>query len=336
MIEPSTNNFLVALGLFIILYTARFLFLIFFSDCDAQTYFSRVSTRAFCGKVAWITGASSGIGEALAHRLAREGALLVLSSRSKEDLERVAASLPCSRDNVDILPIDFTADTAVLERLAETVPEMHGRLDFIFNNAGVSQRSSAADLDIEHVRHMFDIDFFAQAAITRACLPALRESPGGPGLIINTLSIAAIVNTPLRSTYCAAKAAMAAYFTCLELEEPLIRVVNIFPGSVRTRICINAMGKGGKRHGKTDPNIENGLDADRVADRMLAAVSAGLHKAWIARPKELNTVRVATAFPALWRPISMKIKDEYRRKIEGTPAATAGDMDKDTDKDKDA
>lgn len=330
MIDATPQNLFLALCLLALLYILRFLFLLLVSDCDIPTYSARISSRSFRGKVAWITGASSGIGEALAHHLAREGALLILSSRRTDALERVADALPCSRDNVAILPLDLSADDAVLENVAASVAEVHGRLDFLFNNAGVTQRSSVRELDMQHVRRMCDVNFLGQLAITRACLPALLESPGGQGTIVNTLSIAAIVKTPLRSTYCASKAAMAAYFTCLELEEPMLRVVNIYPGSVHTPICYSAMMKGGKTYDRMDPNIENGLDANRVADRMLAAVSSGLHRAWIARPKELNAVRLASAFPALWRRISFRLQDGYRKTIENAPQTPVESKDKDS------
>lgn len=319
MIDPTPTNLLLALCVLFSISLLRYVLLLLISDCDLRTYSSRVSSRTFRGKVAWVTGASSGIGLALAHRLAREGALLILSSRRSDVLEEVADSLPCRRDNVAVLPLDLAADVSVVEEIAKHVAEVHGRLDFVFNNAGISTRASAADLEIEYVQKVLHVDFVAQAALARACLPALREAPGGSGTIVNTVSITAFLHTPLRSSYSAAKSALAAYFTCLELEEPRVRVVNVYPGSVRTPICHSAMAKGGKTYGRTDPNIEMGLEPERVADRMLAAVSAGLPNAWIARPKELNCCRVVQAFPKLWRPISFKLADGYRREVEEAP-----------------
>lgn len=319
MIDPTPTNLLLALCALFSLSLLHFLFLLLGTDCDLLTYYSRVSSRTFRGKVAWVTGASSGIGLALAHRLAQEGALLILSSRRSDVLEQVADSLPCRRDNVAVLPLDLAADVSAVEEVARHVAEVHGRLDYVFNNAGISTRASASDLEIEHVQKVLHVDFVTQAALARACLPSLREAPGGPGTIVNTVSVAAFLYTPLRSSYSAAKSALASYFACLELEEPRIRVVNVYPGSVRTPICNNAIAKGGKLYGRTDPNIEMGLEPERVADRMLAAVSAGLPNAWIARPKELNCARVAQAFPKLWRSISFRLADSYRRTMEEAP-----------------
>lgn len=210
------------------------------------------------------------------------------------------------------------ADYHVIETAAAEVPEIFGRLDFVFNNAGRSTRVSANDLHVAQVADLIKLDFLSHVALTRACLPALREAPGGSGTIVNTLSIAAMVLTPLRSSYCAAKSAMAAYFGALALEEPRVSVVNVYPGSVRTDISYHAMVQDGKSFGKMDQNIEMGLEPDRVADRMLAAVANKASRAWIARPKELMAVRVSQAFPSVWAFLAKRMAAGYRAKIEDT------------------
>lgn len=288
------------------------------SDCDLHTYNLRTPPRYFTGKVAWITGASSGIGLALAKRLAKEGALLILTSRRHQALEQAAASLPCPPYNVHILPLDLMADYQVIEAAAAEVPEVFGRLDFVFNNAGRSTRVSADDLQVAKVADLLRLNFLSHVALTRACLPALREAPGGSGTIVNTLSIASMVLTPLRSSYSASKAALAAYFGSLALEESRVSVVNVYPGSVRTAISYHAMVKDGKSFGKMDRNIEMGLEPDRVADRILAAVANKTSRAWIARPKELMVVRLSQAFPTLWAFLARRMAEGYRKKIEDT------------------
>lgn len=299
----------------LLLYLLRRLLLLVVTDCDVRTYTARVNPADFRGKVAWVTGASSGIGRALAVRLAREGALLILSSRREDALAAVADALPCPPGNVHVLPLDL-ADLPAVEAAAAAAPRIFGRLDFVFNNAGVSTRASAAQLAPADVARVLQLNFFGPVALARACLPALRETPGGRATIVNTASIASIVHTPMRSSYCASKAALVSYFECLRLEEKHVRVVNVHPGSVRTAISHNAVGVDGKKHDKADPNIEAGLEPDRVADRMLAAISAGQPHAWIARPKELTAVRIAAAFPRLWAWIAARRAEPYRRSIE--------------------
>lgn len=214
--------------------------------------------------------------------------------------------------------MDLATDLNIIEKAANEVPEIFGRLDFVFNNAGRSMRATAAELHTQYVGDLMHLDFLSQVAMARACLPALREAPGGSGTIVNTASIAALFHTPLRSSYSAAKSALVAYFECLALEEPSISVVNVFPGSVKTPICYNALIKDGKSFGRTDDNIENGLDPDRVADRMLAAVANKSKRAWIARPKELMCVRVSQAYPRIWAFLAQRLAAGYRKKVENT------------------
>lgn len=305
------------------LYVFRYILHLLISDCDLHTYSSSPNPSHYHGKVAWITGATSGIGLALATRLSREGALLILTSRREAVLNEVADNLPCPRASVHILPLDLTNIPAV-EAAAERISDIFGRLDFVFNNAGVTSRASAADLDVVHVRQIFELDFFAPVALARAVLPALRENPGGCGTVVNISSIAALVPTPLRSSYSAAKSALVSYFECLRLEEKDVRVVNIYPGSCRTPISMNAIVTGGKPYGRMDENIANGLLPSRVAECTLAAISAGRPWAWIAGPKELTAVRISQAFPSLWAFISAKlVADTDRSNSENAPAEEA-------------
>lgn len=294
----------------------RRIYRFFAGDCDLKTFRSRINPRTFQGKVVWITGASSGIGAALAHQLATLGALLILSSRNEEKLNQLAQQLPCVKENIFVLPLDLSTKVSHIEEVASNVSAIFGRLDYVFNNAGISSRATASDLEMDGVRNLFQVNFFSPIALTRACLRALREAPGTRGTIVNTISIAAIVHTPLRSPYSSSKAALAAYFNCLALEEPNVRVVNIYPGSVKTLIAHNAIMAKGQRFNRPDPNIEAGLKTDRVVDRMLAAVSSGVSEAWIARPRELMSVRLATWFPGIWSVIAANRANSYRSSIE--------------------
>ncbi|KAI0565181.1 short-chain dehydrogenase [Gracilaria domingensis] len=297
---------------------AHRVFRFFTGDCDLKTLSARINPRTFRGKVAWITGASSGIGAALAVHLAKHGALLILTSRNEEKLNELADQLPCPRDFVHVLPLDLSSKISHVEDVASSVPPIFGRLDYVFNNAGITCRSTAFDMEMEGVQKMMQINFESAVALTRACMRSLREAPGGGGTIVNTVSIASILHSPFRAPYCASKAALTAYFDCLHWEEPNIRVVNVHPGSVRTPIAHNALVPGGKLYGKSDARIDAGLDPGRVADRMLAAVSSGLTSSWIAKPSELMFTRIAAWLPDLWSAIAAKRAESLRRSIEGS------------------
>lgn len=286
-------------------------------DCDLRTQSAKVNPSSFKGKIIWITGGSSGIGAELARQLAGYGAKLILTSRREDVLLDLARTLPCPRENIHILPLDLASDVSIIEEVARTVPSIFGGIDYLFNNAGRSTRVSAQDLDIKYVQDIIHLNFVAPIALARAILPALRESPGG-GAIVNTSSIAAYLSTPLRSSYSSSKAAIVAYFRCLDLEEPNVDVINIFPGSVNTPISINAIAKDGKAFGRSDVNIIAGLKVERVADRMLAAVSVRLKSSWIAKPKELTATRLANYLPSVWEVIAVKRTQSYRRAIESS------------------
>lgn len=311
----------------------------FASDCDVRTAAAVLDGRRFHSRVVWITGASGGLGHALCHLLARHGALLILSGRNRKSLETLAQSLPCPSNHVYILPFDFNHSSAShLSYIASQVPHIFGRLDLLLNNAGVSTRAAALEVKPEVIEQILRLNLVVPVILAQACVPALTANPASPGIIVNTLSIAALFATPLRAPYGAAKAAAAAYFDALRLElalsarkqaaqtghpylsSPSLRVLNVYPGSIKTGIACNALTFDGKPYGRSAPNIEAGLHPDRVADRILAAVSANnIEHAIIARPKELMMTRLATWFPSLWPRLSASLAstsehyESYRR-----------------------
>jgi dehydrogenase/reductase SDR family member 7B len=152
----------------------------------------------FAGKIVWITGASSGIGEALAAAFAREGAQLVLSSRRVEELERVRSGL-ARPDEHFCLPLDL-AQSDTFPALSARVLEKFGRVDLLVNNGGVSQRALAADMLLEVERTMMEVNYFGTVALTKAVLPSMLARRAGHLVVIS--SVMGYVGTPGRSTYC--------------------------------------------------------------------------------------------------------------------------------------
>lgn len=292
-------------------FTPRLLWLLRLPRCDYATHNLSLPT-SLANRVVWITGASSGIGLALAHVLASRGARLILTSRSADALRAVAATLPCPSSRIAILPADLSSATpdalATLAHDATHAFEDLGpapRLDFLFNNAGQSSRAVAADMRVEDIARQLALNFTSPVALALAALPALRASDVGS--IINTSSIASLISTPLRAPYCASKAGLSRFFECMRLEmtiekaEDRVRIVDVCPGSVKTRIAHNAMTKEGAVHGKEDGNIEAGLDAEFVAERMVAAAVAGSEIVWLAKGKEMIAVYLAWYVPVVWR-----------------------------------
>ncbi|MFN3552245.1 MAG: SDR family NAD(P)-dependent oxidoreductase [Novosphingobium meiothermophilum] len=223
---------------------------------------------AFAGLVVWITGASSGIGAALARALAREGALLVLSGRNEAALAEVADQ--CG--DALVLPFEAT-DYAAAARAADQAWAWQGRVDMLVNNAGISQRSLAVNTAFPVYERIIAVDLLAPIALTQAMLPRMAER--GSGRIVMVSSIAGKVGSPMRTGYSAAKFGLFGYSDALRAEVAGLglKVHVIAPGSIRTDVSRNAVTADGSRRGISDAAIENGLDPDQAARQMLDAIA---------------------------------------------------------------
>ena len=219
----------------------------------------------------WITGASSGIGAALARAYAARGCRLVLSGRNEAALAAVAAQ--CGVEHL-LLPFD-AADFAAAQTAADTAWNWSGGIDVLVNNAGISQRSLAQDTDFAVYQQMIAVDLLGPIALTQALLQ--RMVARGSGQLIMMSSLAGKIGSPLRSAYSAAKHGLIGYADALrvELDHAGIRVVVVTPGSVRTDVSRNALTADGSRRGESDQAIDTGLDPDDFAKRVLEAIDAG-------------------------------------------------------------
>jgi len=158
--------------------------------------------RFFNGKVIWITGASSGIGEELARQFSSFNTKLILSSRRKEELERVKASLNINPDYVYILPLDLS-DPETLPEKAMEAEAAFGRIDILVNNGGVTQRAMVMETPLEVDRRIMEINYFSGVILTKAVLPGMLER--GYGRIVAISSVTGKFGFPLRSSYAASK-----------------------------------------------------------------------------------------------------------------------------------
>jgi dehydrogenase/reductase SDR family member 7B len=224
------------------------------------------------GKVAWITGASSGIGEAMAKTFVARGGACVLSGRNIDELERVAGE--CGRDTCLILPFD-TLDFAKLPDMVERAWSFRGNIDVLVNNAGISQRSLAVDTDFAVYEQIVGVDLLAPIALTQALLPHLISR--GSGQLVMISSVAGKAGVPMRTAYCAAKHGLIGYADSLrsEVAGQGVKVLVVTPGSVRTNVSRNALSADGRARGESDKAIENGIDPTEVARLIWDAVAAG-------------------------------------------------------------
>lgn len=242
-------------------------------------------------RVVWITGASSGIGEALALRMAERGARLVLSARNQAELERVASA--CDHKGATgtfVLTLDI-ADHAALKGKADQVLEHFGHIDFLLNNAGVSQRSFCIDTAFTVYEQMFNINVLGQIALTQAVLPAMVNR--GEGHIAVTASVAGKVGAPQRTGYCAAKHAVMGFFDALrtEVASDGIRVTTITPGFIRTNVAVNALNSAGEPTGKEDPHIADGMDVGECAQAIMEGFASGLPEIAVGSGFEMDLVK---------------------------------------------
>jgi short-subunit dehydrogenase len=227
-----------------------------------NTYFNQ--------KVVWITGASSGIGEALALELSKAGASLVLTARRPEELQRVKQSTGLPDERVMVLPLDVTKFELANEKAAEIINRF-GRIDIMVHNAGISQRSFVRDTTLDVYQRIMDVDFFSTVALTKAVLPYMSQQKSGQFIVIS--SVAGKVGTPMRSGYNAAKHALHGFYDSLRAEvfEDNIRVTVVCPGYIKTNVSMNALDSQGRKYGQMDINQEKGMPADICARKILNA-----------------------------------------------------------------
>lgn len=233
---------------------------------------------SFQGKTVWITGASSGIGAALAAAFAAEGARLIVSGRRREALEEVAGRV----GNARVLPFEATDWAALPAAVAAAGP-----VDILVNNAGISQRSLAVDTKPEVYRAVIETDLLAPIWLTQLVLPQMVERRSGD--IVGISSVAGRLGTVLRTGYCAAKHGLIGYLDALraEVEQAYgIAVTTVLPGSVRTNVAVNALQADGSARGESDANIDAGMDPAECARRILDGMAAGQREIIVAEGGE--------------------------------------------------
>lgn len=254
----------------------------------------------FEGQTVWITGASSGIGEALAGVFARLGATLVLSARREAELERVRAALPRA-DAHRVVAFDVADEEAVVGAAREVLAG-GTRLDLLALNAGISQRALARDTALAVDRRLFDVNFFGPVALAKAVLPAFRAQGGGRLVVVS--SLVGKVGTPLRSGYAASKHALHGFFESLALEEHAagVRVTMAMPGFIRTPLPTTALTGDGSPQGHMDRAQLEGMAPGECAERIVRGVLRGRDEV-VVGGRERLVVPLARLSPGLVRRI---------------------------------
>lgn len=252
---------------------------------------------AFKDKVIWITGASSGIGEALTYALHKRGAKLILSSRRGEALKEVKEN--CSGDSSDIHILTLNlAKTNELSSKAQEALSIYGHIDYLFNNGGISQRSEAVDTKLEVTQKVMDINFMGSVALTKAVLPSMIERKHGH--IVVTSSVMGKFGTRLRSSYAASKHALHGYFDCLrqEVYGDNIQISLVCPGFIKTDVTKNALEGDGTKHNKMGKGQKKGMSPNDFAEKLLPKIAKKKDEIYIGG-KEITGIYLKRWVPSL-------------------------------------
>jgi len=260
----------------------------------------------FSGKVAWITGASSGIGESLVHEFVKNGATVIASSNDLPGLEKVKAECGSKSGMVHCIPFDL-ADTDGIDKIVEQQVNALGRIDFLLNIGGISQRARIDETPMWLDRKIFEINYFGTIALSKAVLPYMVRQQSGH--ILATSSISGRFGFPLRSAYSASKQALHGFIETLYLENKKynIKASVIIPGRVRTAISFHALDGQGKEHGKLDDGQAKGVTPQQAAETIIRGILRNKREILVGK-SELIMLHIRRYCPWLFFRIADKIK----------------------------
>lgn len=257
------------------------------------------------GKVVWITGASSGIGEALAYELAERGATLVLSARRETQLERVRSACQDSGAHM-ILPLDLGESESFAAALA-SVLDRYGNIDTLINNGGISQRGTAVETQLEVDRRIMEVNYMGTVALTKAVLPSMLAR--GSGQIVVISSLMGKIGTPMRSAYAASKHALQGFFDCLraEVHDQGVNVCVVCPGYIDTEVTQNALNADGSTHGKPGHRSDRSMSPATFAKRCVDVMERREDERMIGG-REVLAAKFGPIFPRVYNFLVRKVK----------------------------
>lgn len=260
----------------------------------------------FQNKVIWLTGASSGIGEALAYEFARQGAKLILSARRKEELNRVRGNcIPQAHANIQIIPLDL-AQPETLKLSTEVAIQIFGHIDILINNGGISQRSLTKDTTLEVDRQIMEVDYFGSIALTKYLLPHFLKQKYGH--YVTVTSVNGKLGIPRRSGYAASKHALHGFFDSLRAElwkeSKNIHVTLVCPGWINTNLSIAALLGDGSPQNKKDETHKKGMHPAKFARKMIRAIEKKKQEVYIGGGKEVLAIYLKRFVPGLFSKIA--------------------------------
>lgn len=262
----------------------------------------------FNNKVVWITGASSGIGKALALEFSKLGAQLILSSRNEVALNEVK-KLCDKPNNVKVLTLDLE-DYTNFEPIISNAISAFGKIDILINNGGISQRSLAIDTKIEVDKRFMDINYMGAMALSKGILPHFISNKSGHFVTIT--SVSGKLGTPKRTAYAASKHALHGFFDSLRAEvyKDNIYVTLVCPGYIQTNLSINALVGDGSTQNTSDEALAKGITAGELAKKMIKAIAKHKNEVVIGGAKEVLSTYLKRFAPNLLTKLVRKVNQE--------------------------
>ncbi len=221
-------------------------------------------------KVVVITGATSGIGKALAEQFGREGSKVVISGRQLDLLHENAASMSKSGIEVHVVPADVSKEVDCQRLIAETVAK-YGQIDVLINNAGISMRALFSEVNLDVIRQLMEVNFWGAVYATKYALPYLLKSQGS---IVGVSSIAGKKGLPGRTGYSASKFALEGFLETIRTEnlKNNLHVLVACPGFTASGIRTKSLSKDGTAQGESPRDEKSMMSAEAVAKRIYSAV----------------------------------------------------------------
>ncbi|XP_071080075.1 dehydrogenase/reductase SDR family member 7-like [Haliotis cracherodii] len=300
-----------------------------FSDCDLTLQWAEMFGRSperLKGKVVWVTGASSGIGEGLAYRLAEAGCRLILSARREQELNRVKKNCLAryggvQEEDILVVPLDLV-QRGTHQQAVDTVITHFKQIDCLVNNAGRSQRALWLRTSLEVDKECLELNTLGPVSLTKLVLPHMVQRKQGQVVVVS--SIAGKFGAPGIGSYCGSKHALHGWFESLRIEgyDDNIKITMVCPGPVFSDALKAAFTEErGEGLGVEMRSSENRMATDRCAQLIAVAMSNSLDEVWVSRNPELTYCYLFQYFPAIARKIGVRLGQTRYRKVKAGNAS---------------
>ncbi|HEY0030191.1 MAG TPA: SDR family oxidoreductase [Bacteroidia bacterium] len=259
-------------------------------------------------KIIWITGASSGIGEALAYAAVNEGAKVILSARRESELKRVAANCKTDPKNILVLPLDLE-HTENIHETVQLAVSAFGKIDVLINNSGMGHRTKAVNTPTAVDRKVMEVNFFGTINLTKEVAKVMQKQKSGKLVVIT--SIMGKYGLPLYSTYAASKHALFGYFESLrqELYGDNIKVLIATPGFINTDVSTKLLKEDGSAYGIKSDAQEKGMSAADCAKGIINAIKNDRDHKYVGK-YEIFSVYIKQYFPKMFYKLMRKMTKE--------------------------